>query len=576
MRLFLNSWPPKSESNPNHPKHSILVLLLYLIIGYLIYSNILDSHFIADDYVLLHNAKHMTFFESLIHLYRIFFRPLVSAAIDLIYPLFSLSSIYYHVLSIALHIANAFLVYLITWRILCLTISAKESAGSNLFIISVSAGLFFLLLHNHSEAVSWFSAISDLLATLFLLLSFYNYLSYTKKRLILSLLFFLLAIGCKLSVIIYPFILICFEVYFYFIIHSKNYPKTINKKRFAPRLKIPGLFLGIILFYFMIKYIIYGSFLGGYGDTIHLDLSLNHLFYQLISFSYRSLLPNFTIETMGYLHIIKEWLSLIEDHIWIFILGIASILLLVLGITSIRQFLKENLIQKWRNPLIPLLILLIVCFYISLLPVLNIGIDLLSSQGERFLYFPTFFTSLIIVLIIFLICKKWYLILPMIILMLISSGWILYRSNQNWKTAGEIFQHTINRIMEDQSKPMVLLSLPDNYNGAYIFRDGLNYAIEMLSQQENPPFPMVVSRIYFYHPELQTQLSRQGQAYLYEINDPHAYFIQPQKIKDLEPYETPEFKLELNSIQSMQWIPDPVFDNYSLFYFQEDQLISVK
>ena len=120
--------------------------------------------------------------------------------------------------------------------------------------------------------------------------------------------------------------------------------------------------------------------------------------------------------------------------------------------------------------------ILVGCFLISLIPVLFMKVSLFDTQSERFLYLPSVFAVIALVQWITSIVPQQK---ALIILLLFGclQGIFLYRSNRNWKIAGEMCAAIVNDSLQNG----ISLSTPppDNYRGAYVFRNGLDEAISL-------------------------------------------------------------------------------------------------
>ena len=119
--------------------------------------------------------------------------------------LFGFTPFFFHLDNLLLHSANALLVLTIMYRI-----------TRNNLAIAAFVAMLFAIHPLHTEAVLWASARKDTLAALFFLLSMDAYLRYrsreNKQWYIGSILFFLLALLSKVSVIMLPFILLMLDV----------------------------------------------------------------------------------------------------------------------------------------------------------------------------------------------------------------------------------------------------------------------------------------------------------------------------------------------------------------------------
>lgn len=112
----------------------------------------------------------------------------------------------YHTINLLFHIINVVLVYVISVRL---------SNGSHLtgFVVALIFGIHPM----HVESVAWISGRKDMVSGMFFLLSVIAYLNYIQqaqqKGLVLSFIFFTLALYSKITVVMLPFVLILLDIY---------------------------------------------------------------------------------------------------------------------------------------------------------------------------------------------------------------------------------------------------------------------------------------------------------------------------------------------------------------------------
>ncbi len=128
-----------------------------------------------------------------------FWRPLPSLLLQGSLGLFGTNAIPLHVLSILLHGANAWLVFVLGRRLL------SDSR------IALLAGLFFLACEDLSMVVGWVATITDVLGTFFALVALLAHIRWLERRrgwyLTTSLLALVLALGCKESAVAVPLLM---------------------------------------------------------------------------------------------------------------------------------------------------------------------------------------------------------------------------------------------------------------------------------------------------------------------------------------------------------------------------------
>jgi len=338
-------------------KYFFILILLSLIC----YSNSLKGEFVWDDSFLIVNNPLIKDFKNLAKIFSAeilpstgYYRPLQITSYLLDYHLYHLNPAGYHLTNILLHLFNSVLVLIILYH-----------CSKNIFI-SFSTSLFFLTAPFHTEAVTFISARADLLLAFFLLFSFYFYI---KEKYFFSLLFFSGALFSKEVALIFPFLLIFYDLCF-----QKG---LIKKKR-------------IYLFFFL-EAVIYLTihifiFPNSYSAISLRFLPSLNLFWRLLAF-FKSLFIYLGIILFPVdLHmerrlIFKKDFFLFLPYI-IFFLILAGIFYLIFRYTKRKRLLLFAL--GW--------------FFIFLLPQSSFFLPYLIA--EHFLYLPSigFFLSISILL----------------------------------------------------------------------------------------------------------------------------------------------------------------------------------
>jgi hypothetical protein len=185
------------------------------LIVFLAYLNSFGNSFVWDDF---NNIIHNRALDGPIGLREVFLNPTA----QIFYRPFSYLTIWldqffwkdnpfgYHFTNFAFHLACIFLIFFLCQRL---------TQSANLAFIS---SLIFAVHPVHTEAVSYISGRSDLICGFFIFLSFYLYLHFLdsvdkRKFLYLSaaLFSYLMALFSKEVALIFPFIILCYSLYFY-------------------------------------------------------------------------------------------------------------------------------------------------------------------------------------------------------------------------------------------------------------------------------------------------------------------------------------------------------------------------
>lgn len=426
-------------------RNQFLVFFFYLVVVLFLFSPAIKAFFVSDDFDWVNRVRSLS---PLTHNYFLsnadgarasgVYRPLTIISFWANYWLADLNSAFFHLFSIILHALNALLVFYL------LKLISKSD------VAAIMAGLFFAVLPNHPEAVSWISGRGDVLATFFYLLAVILYVAFRQKsggwRLAVSLGCFLLALFSKEMAISLPAVLIAYEI----IWQIRNFEKAKQAVLYF----LP--FIAVLAGYFSLRFYATGLFYGFYGNS-NLRFSLERAWEMLGG---------------GWL---SNFLNGAQVLVYWPILPLAVISLCVLIGALLRAEARKAYIFG------------AIFFILALAPVVYLQLNHLTGEGERFIYLPSVgFSILLAVLIGDLLGRKSKAFLPVSAALVISIyfGWSLWNKNLNWQRAGDLsrsllfnFGQTVDLTRPNQG--VVILGLPDNFRGAQIFRNGWLAALDL-------------------------------------------------------------------------------------------------
>ncbi len=322
----------------------------------------------------------------------------------------------YHLTNVLWHFCCSFLVYLLALQLF-------SSRG-----MAVLAGLLFLLLGSHTESVSWVSGRTDLIAAAFGLASTVLFL----RGSFVSPLLLVLALLSKESVVVLP------AVWMLLMPWAKG-------NRALRWILASGMLLALvyILFRFM-SGDVSGNLSEAGGETAPLKVAGN-----LFRYFFRVFIPPLP----------GSFRPFLESHSLVL-----PVFALLLSASALIPLLKKSTANMRQ------VLLLAGMFLVSLAPVAFMSVSLFDTRSERFLYLPGVFAVLALVKWAFSVLSERRATILLIAFVLLQGGFF-YRSNRNWKRAGEICREVISS--GDCS------NAPDNYRGAYVFRNGCSEAMEL-------------------------------------------------------------------------------------------------
>jgi hypothetical protein len=221
------------------------------------------------------------------------------------------------------------------------------------------------------------------------------------------------------------------------------------------------IYLTLLVGYFLLTKISIGSWVGHYGAAKHLNLDPSLLISTFAKYiSKIGLLVHF------WKFNVKEFWYGSLDKVWIAItfIGITKIALLAF------YFRNRNKLQT----IIPFVGF--VAFFIAILPVLNLFfLSVIPFENDRYTYYAAPHFYLMIISLIIYLSKgfHWGILIGYIVILGIFLSQMISTSRQ----AGNVTNGLVKNFDHYDAEELVFLCIPENLNGAYLFRDYSSRAI---------------------------------------------------------------------------------------------------
>lgn len=446
--------------------NKLVVFAVYFFTNLLFFFKSLNNYFLSDDFLLLYYAKSGSFSDLMISDVH-YFRPVRMLIYRVLYLIGGLNPLLYMSFNLSIHIINCFLVFLLTQKVLKLF-------GDNLneykiFLMSFLSGLLFCVHYIHAEAVINISSTSEILYTLiyFICLLIYFKLKlngFNKIYLLLISFLFIIALFTKETSISLILVVFIIEKLFY-----KTSIKIFIKDYY--------LLLFSILFFLLIKFFMTPRLTELYTKTSLLTYffeSIKNLFFAFTAFLfsldfiaikdlYKATVPNFY----------HFGIRLIIEQPKAAFLIFHSVVLYFLFL-----YRKDKLI--------------IFCFYFILLTILPF---MWLVGYERYLYLPS--AGFVILIVYYLYHnlrnrRKWLAVF-FLLLMFLYNGYSLIKKNNYWNYASQQSQDIVKQMGEvtenlPSGSKVYFENLPDNYKGAWIFREGVRYIPYLIYDKKDLQF----------------------------------------------------------------------------------------
>jgi hypothetical protein len=445
----------------------LAILGIFLLAGLVAFENILNSWFLSDDFAQIGKVLHGDLSVVWGQAQGGFFRPLFILSYLIDAKLWGARPFGFHLTNVVFHSLNAFLTFLLSLRVFE---DLKVSAGTK-STIALGAGALFLLHPSHTEAVSWISGRADVFATFFCLASLLFYLGYAQRRsgsrLTLSLFCFTAALLAKESAVCLPLLVIALGIF--------NGPARLDRKTFCRQLPVFALYFSILGVFVAVRYVFIGSLVGGYGVSQHLNFSPGWLRDRLLEGIVRSVLPALPNSWTWFLF------KPLQSRVFI-LLSLACAGLIVAAIIFRRRW--YDLSARWEQN--RFLIMLVILFLCSLLPVINLRLTLYQTLGERFLYLPTVFSCLSMAYVAAILLRRQTLLVSLLIGVLGFYAVTLFRTNRIWSEAARLSSSITSDLVSSSTRDhLIILNAPDNLRGVPVFHNGLPEALAYFQNRKH-------------------------------------------------------------------------------------------
>lgn len=385
-----------------------------------------------------------------------------------LYHVFGLNGWVWYLVFCSLHALNAYLIFSFFKQLF------KAFKIEKALPIAFFGTLLFVLHPYQSEVLVWRACLNYLLVTAFMLLSLKQLLAYLqteeRKKLYYLQGFFILALfSFELSLML-P--LLAISLYGIWSVLFKNKKQLLA---FFTRITLPQI--GLLTGYFLLHKLAFGNWVGHYGADTHLKFSMTEMVNTLAKYSLK-----YTFFVRSYTHTYKETIfNFCEHYGWIIVLLFGLLSLLIYKLRNGNFSTEKQLVFNKKTAL---LIFLIAGFILTLVPVLNLYFYWIQDvENDRYGYLPSVF-GMMSLSFLFFQCPK--LVRNVLLtLYLLTSLWILIPINQNWKKSTIVYEELIEDFRWYDKENVVILNIPDNYQGIYLFRiigrgSGFKDAVESL------------------------------------------------------------------------------------------------
>ncbi len=365
------------------------------------------------------------------------------------YKLFGLATLPWFFLFTAFHSLNAWLLFHLTRQLI-----ERASPFIAPFLPAIAVAVLFLIQPYHVEVIIWKVCIHYLLNTSSILGMLLLLLSGTKGRspaywIIFHGLFVLALFSLELA-FAFPLILLGTLAW---LAREEGWTRSAFRQT-AGAILLPQA--ALMALYFIWNRIRLGTWIGHYGEEVHMRISLDELISHTLNYFLKYLLytRDWVYEWKGYL---GDW-PLRDTNTLYIAAGIAFLLLAGMMLLSARM---DRLARTatWA----------IIIFFLALSPVLTLYFAWEGySENDRYGYLASAFFLIGLVLVLWQLPRS--ISLAMVGLLIVVQVKLITANIDRWRQGQRVFASLLADYQWEGKSDVYILGMPDNYEGINLFR----------------------------------------------------------------------------------------------------------
>jgi hypothetical protein len=419
-------------------------ILILGVLVHLVYFRTWNAGFVTDFTGLQWRLEGAAWFEFL----HCFGFPALQQLLHLIlyifYNIFNANGLPWYLLFTSLHIVNAVLLKQLVGKLAGrLQLPSPEWAAW-------AAALLFALSPYQTEVLVWRVCLNFLLSGLFVLASLHFALRWFDSgarrhwwgaQLVLVAALFTFELGLVIPAL---------STFLLWLLPGE---KGSFFKRFGV---LAGVQWAIVAAYFLLNKIVLGAWVGHYGEAVHLRFVPAELAANFWRYTAKLGLFGRYLD----LPVKQAVFGALDQPFWYW--GLSGLLAVGLAIAWWR---RERLPARLR-----LAVFFLTAFGLALAPIINLYFNnLMRIDGDRYVYLASMFFWAFAATAVFSLPRKWAALVTVGLLLI--SVRLLFKTNQRWIESTRIYYALLDDYRWQKEAHVFLLNLPDNYQGAPMFRD---------------------------------------------------------------------------------------------------------
>lgn len=435
-----------------------------------VYFPVLDAYFVGDDFEGILEVVRGGSFGRFEHVGGNF-RPVAWLTLTVDHWLYGIDPTGYHVFNVVAHAVNGALVALVAGSLLRLLCPSSPERRRR--EVAAFAGLVFVVLPSHTEAVSWIAGRGDVVMTTGCLGSIALWCREVTDRRWWWRAGSTAALGAALltkeSAIAIPVVMSALEVIL--ATPSPASPSHEGSDRSRPRLATVARSAGrpwplyvTVLAFLLVRLLARGNFVNGYGDQFESDGPIRLAGKTLLAMA-RSVLPSMPVAA------------------WV----VAVVCVAVGGVVGVVAWRTGRWRLTDRSDL-PLVGFLVTALVVSVLPMAPSGVNAFDTGGERLVYLPSVFGVIGIAWFAGKVAQLHRRVGAALAALVVAGAVVgLVAVNTVWVEAGEASK----RLVDDAGRwrlddRLVVLNSPDTLRGAYVARNAMAASMALVYGWDTP------------------------------------------------------------------------------------------
>ena len=404
--------------------------LIFTAVAVILYAPVLGNSFLSDDFLVIKKLGVDGKLNT-----NGFFRPLSDISLWLSFKIAGINPFIYYFTGIVIRGLSVFFLFRF-----CLRLQWTNDIGK-LYGFSLAAAFLFLTYPFHNESVAWILGRGALMATTLALAALLILTSNASEKWKIT------GVCCC-----YFAGLAAYETIFILPLMILAYMLFVRKPA-----RLIGLWQFFLLFtlaiHMVVRIAVSGS-VGGEYISPFFERDAKEFFLSGLKAVSRLFIPPVN-----------------DPSLFLILVMVAAVPLLAIIVIFYRKIRKE---EKTKT----IFHILFVFLLITILTACWGGVSTRTSESDRFLEFPAAFLSILASLVIFRSLTKKSAIFFSLLILFIYQIFFLQVNNQHWRLASASVRGLLHMAAQKKTgQKLLVFNLPDNIDGAYVFRNGLKDAL---------------------------------------------------------------------------------------------------